>query len=327
MLTVDLVQTLDRLPRADQKVVARSQRLELGGPATNAARTAAALGLRPLLVAPFGAGPLTAFVRRQLAADGVDWLDPLTGQENPAPLSSVLVTLSTGERAVVSGGAPLVPAQWRLGSAADGAAAVLVDGHGGSLPARVAAAGRAHGIPVLLDGGSYKDGMTRYLSDIDLAVLSADFTPPEGGPPLDWALRQGVGAAARSAGAGPIRLRRQGIDQEVAVPEVAVVDTNGAGDVLHGAALAALAATGRAPNRYAEVLAFAARVASASVGFAGALGWAADDGLRVALRSDLRALGVACAAQQTGGRRGGGGGPGGCAGGPGGGGGWLGVRC
>ena len=42
---------------------------------------------------------------------------------------------------------------------------------------------RLAGIPVLLDGGSWKPGLERLIPLVDAAVLSADFAPPE---PVDW---------------------------------------------------------------------------------------------------------------------------------------------
>jgi sugar/nucleoside kinase (ribokinase family) len=111
LLTVDLIHEVDRVPARNEKITGRAQRLEIGGPATNAARTAAALGADVLLVAPFGESPLTDFVRESLARNGVDWLDPAAKQPNPAPLSTVLVEPS-GERSVISGGGMPIPPNW-----------------------------------------------------------------------------------------------------------------------------------------------------------------------------------------------------------------------
>ena len=48
LATLDVVQVVDRLPAADEKVVARSLDVTFGGPAANAAATAAASpGRRP----------------------------------------------------------------------------------------------------------------------------------------------------------------------------------------------------------------------------------------------------------------------------------------
>ena len=276
LLTVDLIHEVDRVPARNEKITGRAQRLEIGGPATNAARAAAALGAHVVLVAPFGESPLTDFARESLAHDGVDWFDPAATQPNPSPLSTVVVE-SSGERSVISGGGMPIPPDWLRGNMLDGAAALLIDGHGGDLPAVMARARGARGIRVLLDGGSHKAGMSDYLAHIDLALLSADFTAPDGSEPLAWALRHGARAAARSAGAEPITLRHNdGRTERIPVPTpTAIVDTNGAGDVLHGGALVGLGLVGLAGKgaAYEEILRFAARLAGLSVAYPGVLGW------------------------------------------------------
>ncbi len=289
LVTLDVIADVASYPRANEKVVGQAQRIEVGGPATNAARTAAALGLPVTLVAPFGRSPVADMVADQLHAAGIDWVDPVAAEDNPSPISVVIVHPATGDRAVISGGGPALRSAWTVPeSLLMSADAVLIDGHGGRLPGLLAAAAGAHGIPVLLDGGSYKAGMADYLPDVDFALLSADFAAPDGSDPCVWARSQGARAAARSDGAGPIRLVDAAGESLVPVPATTPVDTNAAGDVLHGALLAALAVTRGDSRMYAESLAFAARVASASVRYAGALGWSADLALAAALRAELR---------------------------------------
>ncbi|MFN8099185.1 MAG: PfkB family carbohydrate kinase [Dermatophilaceae bacterium] len=295
LVTVDLVHVVDALPGPDEKVVGVAERIEVGGPAANAARVAAALGLQVTVIAPFGQSPLTGFVRSALSGEGVEWIDPVAEQPNLSPMSTVIVTRATGARAVISGGAP--PAALATDRLADlafdavaGADAVLIDGHGGLLAGELARAGRARRIPVLLDGGSHKPGMEAWLPQVDLALLSADFRSPDGSDPLTWCLAAGAAMAAASAGPASIRLRLGPTEQTIAVPPAhQVVDTLGAGDVLHGAALAALAYACD-PSTYAAVLAFAAQVATASVEFPGALGWATDPSTLARVRGAIAAL-------------------------------------
>ena len=45
LVTLDVIADVASYPRANEKVVGQAQRIEVGGPATNAARTAAAVGL------------------------------------------------------------------------------------------------------------------------------------------------------------------------------------------------------------------------------------------------------------------------------------------
>src|SRR5690606_2563189 len=84
---------------------------------------------------------------------------------------------------------------------------------------------------------------------VDLAVLSADFALPgadlgDGEHGLLAAVAAlGPSFVARSHGPGPVTVLDGGLRSELAVPAVTdVVDTLGAGDVLHGGTAAALAA-------------------------------------------------------------------------------------
>ena len=71
LATVDLVQRVDRLPGLDEKAEAVSAEVAAGGPATNAAVTAAALGATVTLVTAVGAHPLGELIRADLASCGV----------------------------------------------------------------------------------------------------------------------------------------------------------------------------------------------------------------------------------------------------------------
>jgi sugar/nucleoside kinase (ribokinase family) len=280
LATLDVVQRVERVPAPDEKLVAQGFDLTFGGPATNAAATAAALGVPTVLVTALGSGPVARLVRDGLVAAGVRVVDLAADAPGDPPVSTVLVTASTGQRAVVSTNATLRPDDLGAPAAAvaedvlRGAGAVLVDGHHLAAGVAVARAARRLGIPVLADGGSWKPGLQGLLALVDVAVLSADFVVP--GPPDDVlaaVAALGPSFVARSAGAGPVRVRLpSGAYDEIAPPAVApgdVVDTLGAGDVLHGGAAAALA-RGLDPL---VALREGIALATESVRHPGALGW------------------------------------------------------
>jgi len=299
LATLDVVQTVDHVPAPDEKLVATDLVVAAGGPAANAAVTCSALGIPARLLTRIGHGPLASVVAADLRGAGVDVVD-MGGPDLSPPVSTVLVTRGTGERAVVSvnatafgarqpdGSGTDLPAGLADGVAAlpmDGVAVVLVDGHHLDLALACARAARELGIPVVLDGGSWKPGLEALLPLVDVAVLSADFAVPGAGDPLAAVRRAGPRVVAQSHGAAPIRvLTYEGITT-VEVPAVEVVDTLGAGDVLHGALVAWLASAvgpGRATVAELRVgLAWASGVASASCAAAGSRGWA-DDGVRLA---------------------------------------------
>lgn len=166
-----------------------------------------------------------------------------------------------------------VPGPDLLADVLDGIAAVLVDGHHLPVALAIASAARERGIPVLADAGSWKPGLESLLAQVDVLVASADLRVPGGGG-LAGLLALGPTWVARSAGADPVRwLAADGSSGTVAVPVVEVVDTLGAGDVLHGAFLADLGRHGT--NDLPGSLARAVEVAARSVTTEGARGWAA----------------------------------------------------
>jgi sugar/nucleoside kinase (ribokinase family) len=281
LVTLDVVQTVDAVPGPDQKVVADGLDVRFGGPAANAAATAVALGVPTRLVTAIGDGPVADLVRAGLRDAGVEVVDLAAGTAAAPPVSTVLVTRATGERAVVSvngTGTPDLGAAARaaLDGVLAGSTAVLVDGHHLGAAVALAAAARSRGVVVALDGGSWKPGLGDLLAHVDHAVLSADFRLPGAGPGdvLDAvAARWPVQSVARSAGGGPLRYVGRDVGEgrvEVApVPPEEVVDTLGAGDVLHGA-LAAELARGAAIG---EALRTGTRWATESVRHRGALTW------------------------------------------------------
>lgn len=245
---MDIIQRVHRLPGEDEKVQAASALVEFGGPAANAAFTAVALGCQATLISAVGTGPIGSIVAAQLEAAGIDLIDVAAPGWEP-PVSAVAVV---GEhRSVIStnaGGAP--PAALPEGALQD-CAALLVDGH--HLDLCISAA--RTDIPVLLDGGSWKPGLERLLPLVDFALLSADF-PSD----VQWAVPVAV-----SRGAEPILLG----STQISVPQVDVADTVGAGDVLHGATLVALAQG----MGFEAALRFAADIAGESCRHPGAHAW------------------------------------------------------
>ncbi len=294
LVTLDVSQVVESIPGPDQKVVAEELDVTFGGPAANAAATAVALAVPARLVTAVGAGPIADLVRAGLDQAGVGVIDLAARTDARPPVSTVLITRATGQRAVASVnavGMPTLPAPDP--SVLDGATALLVDGHHLSAAVPLATEARRRGVPVLLDGGSWKPGLEELLAQVDHAVLSADFTLPDEDqaaptrhgerialPHTDehdlassallhrWPALLSV---ARSAGAGPVRLVERGSDP-VLLPVAAVsevVDTLGAGDVLHGAIGAELA-RGAAIG---DALRTGIVVATRSTRYPGALGW------------------------------------------------------
>ncbi len=271
--TIDVVYGVDEFPAANTKVVARSQEVFVGGPATNAAVTFGQLGGEPALVTAVGRNALGAVVREELRKYKVQLVDLNPEYEGIPALSSVTVDRH-GNRNVVSANATrmtIPPAKVEV-SLCEGARLVMVDGHFIEACQAWASAAKARGKPVVLDGGSWKDGMEKLLKSVHTAICSADFLPPGGATRdqvVEFLKSHGVANIAITDGGDAIHFVSGQSSGTISVPQVEVVDTMGAGDILHGA-YCFFASTGRG---FIESLAEATKVASESCRYAGTREW------------------------------------------------------
>lgn len=146
LTTLDVVHRAAAPPGRNRKITASRQDVAAGGPAANAAVTAAALGVRAVLVTALGTGPVATAARADLEAHGVEVLDVVAGPVAagdagppaedaaafPLAVSAVLVDEATGERSVVSADAALAAAPAPTPEALAALPrpdAVLLDGH------------------------------------------------------------------------------------------------------------------------------------------------------------------------------------------------------
>ncbi len=296
LTTLDVVHHVDGTPAWGDKHRAVGGELLAGGPAANAAVTAAALLGSARLLTALGRTALAGPVRADLAQHRVTLLD-MAPPDWPVPVASVMVDVRTGDRTVV-GAAPAAGPDGRAAPAAgpdgtpgppadllDGVAAVLLDGHHPALAAAVAERAAAAGMPVLLDAGSWKPEVVGCLSNVTVAACSADLCPPgvrrAGDDPraaADLLHRHGVPTVLVTDGARPVFWSvAAGGTGTVAVPLVTAVDTLGAGDVFHGALLAASAS---GVTGLVEAVEFAAEVAALRCTHLGGRSWLRDSALR-----------------------------------------------
>ncbi|WP_420313066.1 PfkB family carbohydrate kinase [Streptomyces sp. YS-B37] len=278
LCTLDVIQLVDHAPGANEKLTALEQVVAAGGPAANAAATFAHLGGTPRLLTAIGAHPWGVGVVADLAALGVTVSDLAADSPDPPAVSSVLVTASTGDRAVASTNATahrLTPPD-NLDALVTACDLVEFDGHHMALALAAARSARALGRNTLFDGGSWKPGTQDLLPYIDVAVCSADFHPPGTTTPADtlrFLREHGVTWAAVSRGADPIVWTGPDGEGVVDVPTVKVADTVGAGDVLHGALARHLARSRPTPESFAGALRAAAAVASRACVSFGTRAW------------------------------------------------------
>jgi sugar/nucleoside kinase (ribokinase family) len=279
LCTLDVIQLVDHVPGSDEKVTARQQVVAAGGPATNAAVTFSHLGGAARLLTGIGSHPLGLAVSAELRELGVHVSDLAADSVEPPAVSSVLVTESTGDRAVASTNATghrLAPPE-DLDARVAACDVVEFDGHHMELATATARLARAADRRTLLDGGSWKAGTAELLPLIDVAVCSDAFQPPGTHTPADvlrFLTEHGVVWSAVSRGGRPIEWAGPEGGGTVDVPAVRVADTLGAGDVLHGALTHRLATQGHlTPYGFVEALRAAAGVASRACASFGTRTW------------------------------------------------------
>lgn len=243
LTNLDVVQRLEGAPRWGHKQVVASTELCAGGPAANAAVTAAALLGECTLVTGLGTGPAAELCRADLARKGVRIVD-LAPAGWTLPTSTCLVA-ADGERTVFSESALnsrllLTDEAREVLALADG---LLLDGH------HPVAAGMAVGLVAdrdcvtVLDAGSVKPAAESWLSWLDVVAGSADYarglgTDLEGA--VAHVLDAGATAAVMTDGPREVLWCHPAAAGRVRPEQVDATDTLGAGDAFHGALLAGL---------------------------------------------------------------------------------------
>ncbi len=278
LLTLDFIYLASEVPRANQKIVASDYTLAAGGPATNAAVTFNHLGNQAHLLAALGKHPLRNLILADLQTYGVTLTDLDPNRLESPPVSSIIVTPAEhqdreAKRAVISINASKNQitdytvtqdflAQTQI---------ILIDGHQLPISLQIAQFAQALAIPLVLDGGSWKPGLEHLLPQIDYAICSADFHPPNCqtlADTFDYLIQQGIPHIAITNGKHPIQYLSLGQTGEIPVPPIISVDTLGAGDIFHGAFCYAIL-----EQNFRDSLSFAADIAAQSCQSFGTRRW------------------------------------------------------
>lgn len=273
MTTWDSIYLAASMPQSNQKVVALDYTFGCGGPATNAAICFQHLGNRAKLMSAIGTHPIARLIESELAGYGIEILDLDSDRSQPPPISSIIVTQRTGERAVISLNATKnqITSQSLSEAILDGVDLMLADGHQMEIARYLAPLAKQRQIPVAIDGGSWKPGWEKVLPYVDYAICSANFFPPNCQTPaavIQYLNQAGVPHIAITNGEKPIRYYMGNTEGAIAPPQIKAVDTLGAGDIFHGAFCHYILQTS-----FTEALEAAAGIAANSCQFFGTKSW------------------------------------------------------
>jgi sugar/nucleoside kinase (ribokinase family) len=265
-------------------MVAIDQLLTVGGPATNAAITFAHFGHQSSLMSVVGNHSLTTIIHQTLKDYGVQGFDLApTFSASPA-VSSIITTQGTGERAVVSINATKLQVNFadldlNLIDLLEQIDLVLIDGHQMLISAAIAEQAQKQNIPVVLDGGSWKNGLETVLPYINYAICSANFYPPtcqNTDQVCSYLQHYKIPHFAITQGAKPIIYHSFGQRGEIPVPTIKAVDTLGAGDIFHGAFCHYLLDNNLDEHSFPKSLSQAIRIAQLSCQYFGPHQWMKD---------------------------------------------------
>ena len=272
LTTLDFIYLSDRPLAENQKLVAQDYLSVAGGPATNAAVAFNYLGNQSKLITVIGQHPLTQLIRSDLRQHSLEIVDLIPEKTETPPISSIIVTAATGNRAVISLNAVksqadnFIHEDWLTDIDL-----VLIDGHQIPVSLAIAKIAQSRQIPVVIDGGSWKLGLEKILSWVDYAICSANFYPPQcqnTDDVFDYLRDQGIAHIAITQGEQAIQYLSQGARLTVPIPPIKTVDTLGAGDIFHGAFCHYIL-----QENFATALKMAAEIASKSCQFFGTRNW------------------------------------------------------
>jgi sugar/nucleoside kinase (ribokinase family) len=152
---------------------------------------------------------------------------------------------------------------------------VLIDGHQMAIGREIAIEAQSRGIPVVLDGGSWKPGLDTVLPYINYAICSANFQPPDCQNQKEvfaYLDRFKIPQIAITQGENPIQFFDRGNRGTIEVPSIQAIDTLGAGDIFHGAFCHSILS-----GDFAQSLVQAAGIAARSCQFFGTRQWMKAD--------------------------------------------------
>lgn len=279
LCTKDILYYTDELPAHNHKAKTEDFAVYIGGPAANAAITYAALGGDATLATCLGDSMESRAMIEELKDYGVKVLN--YSEYDTLPNTACIVVSGDGKRTILSG-------QHRFSVNREYDLAeydfVLFDCNQQEISLDILAdletaeGKEAARKPIVLDAGSFKPNIEKFLERADIVITSEDFTDASGNN--IFAMNCDATHKAMTRGEKPILYFGTEMERndpsvlpektEIPVEQVTAVDTLGAGDIFHGAFC-----YGYFEQEYSceEALRFAGKVACESVKYRGPREW------------------------------------------------------
>lgn len=233
---IDITFLTDHLPEGDEKTIAQDYAVSFGGNAVTAGFCCAKLGIKTDLLCSMADDRLADMFLSMAHQLGIS-----VHHRKVAESSLSFIMPKEGKRAIVRCRDQdyLHPfPELNL----DGCRALHIDGHQPEAALHYAIRCRANGILTSLDGGAVRINTDEVLEHIDVAVVSALFCQQLGKTPgetLDYIRSKGCKVGGVTMGdEGVLWFTGTSGQQKlpaVPIPQTQVIDSNGAGDIFHGA--------------------------------------------------------------------------------------------
>ena len=238
----DFVFSVDHHPTADEKIVAQNFLGCGGGPAANAAVTAAKLNFKTAFAGYLGQDIYGENHYQEFLNYSVN-TDLIIHGSSPTPLSTIIVK-PNGNRALIN-----YKGNTRALSAGDidfssvTAKVVLFDGHEPHISLALLKRLKQQGIPTILDAGSVHEGTLALMNEVDYLVCSEKFAVQFAGDEVTALSRlaQVSKVVVITLGERGLIWQRGQDAGNLPAFKINAIDTTGAGDAFHGAFAAAVA--------------------------------------------------------------------------------------
>lgn len=238
---VDYLGIVPRYPGLDEKVRLAEFTKQGGGLVATAMATVGRLGGRASYIGKVGDDDFGEFTIRELHKDSVDTSHVVVQPDAVSQFAFIAVDQETGKRTIfwTPSGVMLEPGEIRREDILAGGVLHL-DAHYPHAALQAATWANEAGIPVVMDAGTMREGSAEIAARTDALITSALYArqatgqdDPERAAVMMFDSRKIV-SAVTLGGQGCVYVTKDGTFHQPAF-EVDVVDTNGAGDVFHGA--------------------------------------------------------------------------------------------
>lgn len=239
LATLDIQYFVDTYPGSNTKVKTAPPQFLVGGPATNAAIAYSFLHGKALLVTAIGNNSFRHFFETDFQENRISLVDFVEDRPVNPVIATVITHSENGDRTILSHHPENDFADFDAKNIFRKYSPKLlfVDGFYPSATLALCWEARKLGVPVVFDGGSWKEHLPALLPFVDVAICSNDFHPPgcvDSEAVFDYLFLCGIENVAITRGGNSVLYGDRTQSGQVSVPRVQVVDTLGAGDFFHG---------------------------------------------------------------------------------------------